>query len=191
AVVFPSAGSGRGEEQELTYSTLNRRANQVAHYLRTLGVGSDVLVGICVERSLEMVIGLLGILKAGGAYVPVDPGYPQVRIAYMLEDSAVPVLLTQSHLKKQLPELRHECVTVCLDEVDFTAQETENPVVGRSAGDLAYVIYTSGSTGKPKGVMVEYCNVMNTLYSYEEATSHPDPFKGIAVSPFSFDVAVW
>ncbi|MCP4698443.1 MAG: amino acid adenylation domain-containing protein, partial [Gammaproteobacteria bacterium] len=147
--------------------------------------------GICAERSLEMVIGLLGILKAGGAYVPIDPSYPQARIAYMLEDSAVPVLLTQSHLKKQLPELRHACVAVCLDEVDFTAQETENPAVGRSAEDLAYVIYTSGSTGKPKGVMVEYCNVMNTLYSYEEATSHPDPFKGIAVSPFSFDVAVW
>ena len=144
------------EEEQLTYRELNRQANQLAHYLQTLGVKSDVLVGICVVRSIEMVIGLLGILKAGGVYVPIDPSYPQARIAYMLDDSATPLLLTQSHLKKQLPELEAKCVVVCLDEVDFAVQETENPVVSRGAEDLAYVIYTSGSTGLPKGVMIEH-----------------------------------
>ncbi|MCI5131583.1 MAG: amino acid adenylation domain-containing protein, partial [Candidatus Electrothrix sp. EH2] len=178
------------EEQELTYRVLNRRANQVAHYLRTLDVGPEVLVGICVERSIEMVIGLLGILKAGAAYVPIDPGYPQARIAYMLEDSAVPVMLTQSHLKEQLPELRHDCVVLCLDEVDFTAYGTENPVVGRSSGDLAYVIYTSGSTGRPKGVMVEqgavalHCQLMRQEFQIVASD------KILQFASFNFDASV-
>jgi len=105
AVVFPSPGFSRcSEDKELTYQELNRRANQLAHYLRKLGVGPEVLVGICMERSLEMVIGLLGILKAGGAYVPLDPEYPKQRLAFMLEDAEPKVLLTQSNLLSQLPE---------------------------------------------------------------------------------------
>ncbi|MCP4699128.1 MAG: amino acid adenylation domain-containing protein, partial [Gammaproteobacteria bacterium] len=141
-------------------------------------------------RSLEMVIGLLGILKAGGAYVPIDPSYPQARIAYMLEDSAVLVLLTQRHLKKQLSELPHDCVVLCLDEVDFTAHGTENPVVGRSAEDLAYVIYTSGSTGKPKGVMVGHqalalhCQAILQQYTLNEND------RVLQFASFSFDTSL-
>jgi amino acid adenylation domain-containing protein len=147
------------EEQQLSYSELNRKANQLAHYLRGLKNGTDNgLIAIAVERSVEMVIGLLAILKTGGAYVPIDPSYPAARIRYMLDDSATPLLLTQSHLKAQLSldELESDCVVVCLDEVDLANQPFVNPSVSRTATDLAYVIYTSGSTGKPKGVMVEH-----------------------------------
>ncbi|MCI5131178.1 MAG: amino acid adenylation domain-containing protein, partial [Candidatus Electrothrix sp. EH2] len=179
------------EEQELTYRALNRRANQVAHALIERGVQPDTLVGICVERSLEMVIGLLGILKAGGAYVPIDPSYPQARIAYMLEDSAGPVLLTQSHLKKQLPELQHDCVVVCLDEVDFTVQETENPVVGRSAEDLAYVIYTSGSTGEPKGCLVTHHNIARLFYAADHWYHFNDQDVWSLFHSYAFDFSVW
>ncbi|MCP4047630.1 MAG: AMP-binding protein, partial [Gammaproteobacteria bacterium] len=158
------------EEHQLTYRALNRQANQLAHYLQSLGVTPEVLVGICVERSIEMVIGVLGILKAGGAYVPIDPGYPPARIAYMLDDSATPLLLTQRHLKKQLCELEPECVVVCLDKVDCAVQETENLVVNRGSEDLAYVIYTSGSTGLPKGVMVAHHNLSNFLHDMQNRT---------------------
>jgi amino acid adenylation domain-containing protein len=141
------------EGQQLTYGELNRKANQLAHYLIQRGVGLEVLVGICTERSLEMVIGLLGILKAGGAYVPLDPAYPQERLAFMLSDTQVPVLLTQQRLVERLPE--HEAQVICLDsDCDSIAQESkQNPVSSSTADNLAYVIYTSGSTGKPKGVL--------------------------------------
>ena len=177
------------ETQELSYEELNRKANQIAHYLMTLGVKPEVLVGICVERSIEMMIGLLGILKTGGAYVPIDPSYPQARIGYMLDDSAIPLLLTQSHLKKQLPELEPECVVVCLDEVDFALQAINNPAVSRFATDLAYVIYTSGSTGKPKGVMVEHHNLSNFLRDMQQRTGIIASDKLLAVTTLSFDIA--
>ena len=142
------------KKEQLTYRELNQRANQVAHYLQELGVGPEVLVGICMERSLEMIVGLLGILKAGGAYVPLDLEYPQERLAFMLADSQVAVLLTQAHLLTRLPECRAK--VVCLDsEWDFIAQQSQQkPVSGVSPENLAYVIYTSGSTGQPKGVMI-------------------------------------
>ncbi|MCW5211362.1 amino acid adenylation domain-containing protein [Desulfobulbus sp. TB] len=179
------------EGQHLTYRVLNHQANQVAHALIERRVQADTLVGICVERSLEMVIGLLGILKAGGAYVPIDPSYPQARIAYMLEDSAVPVLLIQSHLKKQLPELRHACVTVCLDDVDFTAQDTKNPELNRHVEDLAYVIYTSGSTGEPKGVMVGHQALFNHMHWMQCRFAFTTKDKILQKTPFSFDASVW
>jgi non-ribosomal peptide synthetase component F len=123
------------EEQQLTYQQLNEQANQLAHYLLALknqaSLPDNPLIAIAVERSIEMVIGLLGILKAGGAYVPIDPSYPVARIQYMLEDSQAPVLLTQSHLKAQLPVLAHDCVRVCLDDFDFANQLTVNPTVKR------------------------------------------------------------
>jgi len=178
------------ETQELSYEELNRKANQVAHYLMTLGVKPEVLVGICVERSIEMVIGLLGILKAGGAYVPIDPSYPPARISYMLEDSATPMLLTQSHLRKQLPELKHECVVVCLDEVDFVVQETKNPDVNRHVEDLAYVIYTSGSTGKPKGVMVECKGLVNLALAQISTFRILSKSRVLQFASFSFDASV-
>jgi amino acid adenylation domain-containing protein len=147
------------EAEQLTYAELNRRANQLAHHLRALGVGPEVLVAICLERSLEMVIGLLGILKAGGAYVPLDPAYPKERLAFMLKDAQVPVLLTQERLVAGLPE--HDTKVICLDsDWETIARENgENPGVSTLPENLAYVIYTSGSTGQPKGVLVSHHSI--------------------------------
>ena len=151
------------EEKQLTYSELDRKANQLARYLQKLGVGPAVLVGICVERSLEMVVGLLGILKAGGAYVPLDPVYPPERLSFLLEDSRAPVLLTQERFRESLPV--HEAQVVCLDaDWEKVAREGIENLTGRAtAEDLAYVIYTSGSTGRPKGVMIEHRSLVNHL----------------------------
>lgn len=141
------------EDEQLTYQQLNQRANQLAHYLQKLGVGSQVLVGICLERSLEMAIGLLAILKAGGAYVPLDPAYPQERLAFILEDTQVPVLITVSRLIEKLSE--HKAQVVCLDtDANIITQQSKyNPVSISTVDHPAYVIYTSGSTGQPKGVI--------------------------------------
>ncbi len=149
------------EGEQLTYRELNVKAKQLAHYLRSLGVGPEVLVGICVERSLEMVIGLLGILKAGGAYVPLDPNYPSERLAFMLEDSSVPVLLTQQKLVEKLPP--NSARVVCLDSdwEEIAAYSEKNPNSTVRPQNLAYVIYTSGSTGKPKGVLIEHRSLVN------------------------------
>jgi amino acid adenylation domain-containing protein len=167
AVISPIINPECDEKEQLTYRELNQRANQVAHYLQELGVGPEVLVGICMERSVEMIVGLLGILKAGGAYVPLDAEYPQERLAFMLADSQVAVLLTQAHLLARLPECRAK--VVCLDsEWEFIAQHSQQkPVSGVSPENLAYVIYTSGSTGQPKGVMIQHRSLVN----YTEAAS--------------------
>ncbi|NOT55711.1 MAG: amino acid adenylation domain-containing protein [Deltaproteobacteria bacterium] len=143
-------------DQSLTYAELNSRANQLAHTLRKRGVGRGVLVGICVERSLEAVVGLLGILKAGGAYIALDPAYPLPRLAFMLNDSRAPVLLTMPHLRPRLPEYAGEII--CLDThwETFSSESTANFNSGVHAEDLAYVIYTSGSTGTPKGVLAPH-----------------------------------
>ena len=145
--------------QQLTYRELNAQANQLAHALIKCGVKPDVLVGICVTSSVEMVIGLLGILKAGGAYVPLAPMYPTDRLAFVLNDAQAPVLLTQQRLLKGLPP--HETEVTCLDsEWEVIAQESVgNPVSGATADNLAYVMYTSGSTGKPKGMSVLHCAI--------------------------------
>ncbi|AOX00349.1 hypothetical protein BJP34_13585 [Moorena producens PAL-8-15-08-1] len=150
------------EDQQFTYRQLNSRANQLAHYLRSTGVKPEVLVGICVERSLEMVVGLLGILKAGGAYVPIDPDYPRERIAYILEDSQVSILVTQKHLIEQIPKIVPRIV--CLDSTDILYTCKNNINAKLNAENLAYLIYTSGSTGKPKGVAVEHKGVVNYLH---------------------------
>jgi amino acid adenylation domain-containing protein len=148
----PDATPVRFEGEQLTYRELNARANQLARYLLRLGVGPEKRVGICVERSLEMVVGLLGILKAGGAYVPLDPGYPSGRLEFMLNDAQVSVLLTQKPLVRQLS--RTEALAVCLDDLTFFDQENkENLTRATDAESAAYVIYTSGSTGTPKGVV--------------------------------------
>src|SRR5690606_33087226 len=136
------------------------------HYLRSRGVGPDTLVGLCVERSAEMVIGLLGILKAGGAYVPIDPGYPQERKAYMLEDSQVTLVLSQSWLGEALPLQDQEVLYLDRMNAELADQPTHNlPVstLGLRPEHLAYVIYTSGSTGRPKGVMVEHRALVNRI----------------------------
>ncbi|AFZ23815.1 non-ribosomal peptide synthase/amino acid adenylation enzyme [Cylindrospermum stagnale PCC 7417] len=177
-------------EQELTYQELNTKANQLAFYLQKLGVGADVLVGICVERSLEMVVGLLGILKAGGAYLPLDPNYPQERLEFMLNDADVSVLLTQERLVGLLPKQRQ---IVCLDkdweviaqQNSFTPENTVQP------DNLAYVIYTSGSTGKPKGVTISHRSLCNhTLWMQAEFPLNESD-RVLQKTAFSFDASVW
>ncbi len=178
------------EDATASYEELNRRANQLAHYLKTVGVGSETLVGICVDRSIEMVVGLLGVLKAGGAYVPLDPDFPQDRLAYMVADADISVLLTVERLLGHLPE--HKARVVCLDthEIDFAQQNDVNPVTEGSPDDLAYVIYTSGSTGKPKGVQVPHRGVTNFLRSMAEKPGISETDRLLAVTTLSFDIAV-
>ncbi|MDB9451125.1 non-ribosomal peptide synthetase, partial [Dolichospermum circinale] len=156
------------ENQQLTYRELNQKANQLGHYLQSLGVSSGMLVGICVERSVEMVVGLLGILKAGGAYVPLDPNYPQERLSYMLADSGLLVLLTQQQLIEKLPENNARLVCLDSDWNTINLESEENFHIELTGDELAYVIYTSGSTGQPKGVAVSHQAinrlVLNTNY---------------------------
>ncbi|MEH2060565.1 MAG: amino acid adenylation domain-containing protein [Nostoc sp.] len=182
--------------QQITYAELNTRANQLAHYLQYLRVRTEVLVGICVERSLEMIVGILGILKAGGAYVPLDPHYPQERLAFMLEDTQVSILLTQQHLLQGLPN--HNAQTICLDTdweamsrtaYAYTRESQENPLITVDAENLAYIIYTSGSTGKPKGVAIAHRNLVNSTTArisyYQQPVSN-----FLLLSSFAFDSSV-
>jgi amino acid adenylation domain-containing protein len=154
------------EGERLTYLELNQRADQLASYLRDLGVGPEVRVGLCVERSVKMLVGLLAVWKAGGAYVPLDPGYPEERLRYMLEDSQTSVLLTQNHLRGKLPETSARIVTL---DADWNPQRSSQREVMHGE-QAAYVIYTSGSTGKPKGVVVSHRAVVNLLLSMQHAT---------------------
>ena len=162
------------EDDSLSYAELNRRANQLAHYLRGLGVKPDDRVAICAERSLEMVVALLAVLKAGGAYVPLDPAYPPERLRFMIEDSAPLALLTQSHLRALLAESRRcpagarsrRCG--CTGRTSLAAIQTRHRI-GLTPQHLAYVIYTSGSTGMPKGVMVQHRGVVNRLIWMQQA----------------------
>jgi amino acid adenylation domain-containing protein len=179
------------EDQQLTYTELNARANQLAHHLQKLGVRPEVLVAICVERSLEMVIGLLGVLKAGGAYLPVDPTYPKERLAFMLEDAQTLVLLTQQRLLGNLPE--HGAHVVCLDtgcEI-MDRESEENPVSGVATDNLAYVIYTSGSTGRPKGVMISHRAICNHMFWLQMSFALTEADKVLQKTPFSFDASIW
>ncbi len=167
----PQAVAVLFENQQLTYQELNERANQLAHYLQSLGVRPEVLVGICVERSLEMIVGLLGILKAGGAYVPLDPMYPPERLAYMVGDAEITVLLTQNQWISQLPP--NGATVVCMDSdwQKINLSSPENPTRVNTDENLAYIIYTSGSTGKSKGVMITHqalsCFIQTAISEYE------------------------
>ncbi|WP_249291807.1 non-ribosomal peptide synthetase, partial [Pseudoalteromonas piscicida] len=176
----------------LSYGELNRRANQLAHYLKAQGVKPDTLVGLCVERSVDMVVGILGILKAGGAYVPLDPAYPQARLAYMLSDSGVKLVLSQSWLT--LPQ-EQAVETLYLDKEDiFAEQAQDNPEI---IGDLGpksavYMIYTSGSTGRPKGVVIEQRNLLNFRQVFEHQLEQLDAQKSnwLWHGSFAFDASV-
>lgn len=177
-------------QQRLTYRELNARANQLARYLTTLGVGPDTLVGICIERSVAMVVAILAVHKAGGAYLPLDPTYPRERLAFMLEDAAAPVLLTQQHLKARLPA--NGPAVVCLDSgweviAPLPEHNLNAPV---TPANLAYVIYTSGSTGRPKGVMVEHRNVLNFFTGMDAYLTTDPPGTWLAVTSLSFDISV-
>ena len=177
------------EDERVTYAELNRRANQLAHHLQSFGVGAETLVGICVERSIEMVVSLLGVLKAGGAYVPLDPSYPAQRLAMMLEDSGIKVLLTQQHLLKTLPA--HAATIVCVDDdrEAIARNSDENPSRYVTSKNLAYVIFTSGSTGRPKGVQIEHVAVVNFLVSMRDEPGLTSDDVLIAVTSLSFDIA--
>ncbi|HST60941.1 MAG TPA: amino acid adenylation domain-containing protein, partial [Longimicrobium sp.] len=188
----PGAAAVRFQEESLTYGELNERANRLARYLVRLGVGPEVRVGICLERSLEMVVSVLAVLKAGGAYVPLDPGYPAERLAFILADSATPVLLTREALRGALPA-REGVEVVSMDRAaeEIAAESAENPESGAGPGSLAYVIYTSGSTGAPKGALIEHRNAAR-LFAATDAWFGfgPDDVWTLFHS-YAFDFSVW
>jgi amino acid adenylation domain-containing protein len=177
------------EGRELSYRDLAQRADQVARQLRSMGVNPDTRVGICMERSLELIIGLLGTLKAGGAYVPIDPVYPSERIAFMVEDSNMRVLLTQEKLLKQIPRNGYQILTIeeLRDKTGPEDEESPSPTV--TPQNLAYVIYTSGSTGTPKGVEVEHRSLVNFLHSMCDKTQINAKDTFLSVTTISFDIA--
>src|SRR2546425_59050 len=177
------------EDQQLTFRELNGRANQLAHHLRSLGVGPEALVGICVERSLETVEGLLGILKAGGAYVPLDPEYPKERLAFMVRDSGLSVLLTQAHLQAKLSEFHTQLVCLDSHRSTISSQTLANCRSRVEPGNLAYVIYTSGSTGRPKGVEITHRSLVNFLASMQAEPGLTAKDTLLAVTTTSFDIA--
>jgi amino acid adenylation domain-containing protein/non-ribosomal peptide synthase protein (TIGR01720 family) len=191
AELTPAALAVVFEDATLSYGELNQRANQLAHYLRQLNVQPDQLVGIAMERSLELVVALLAVLKAGAAYVPLDPEYPRERLAFMLQDADVSVLLTQNALLSQLPE--HHAQTICLESEwdDISKASDTNPCVPITPDNLAYVIYTSGSTGTPKGAMNSHRAICNRLLWMQEAFQLTDHDRVLQKTPFSFDVSVW
>ncbi|MBV9788895.1 MAG: amino acid adenylation domain-containing protein, partial [Chloroflexi bacterium] len=174
-------------DQTLTYADLNVRANQLAHRLQALGVGPDTRVGLCVERSLDAMVGVLGVLKAGGAYVPLDPAYPEERLQFMLADARVPVLLTQAALVDRLPE--HSAQVICLDRdwPSIAELPTAEPVAHATPDNLLYVIYTSGSTGQPKGVGMTHRPLVNLL-AWQQRTM-PGARRTLQFAPLSFDVS--
>jgi len=178
------------EDLQLSYRELNRRANQLAHYLRKLGVGPEVLVGICVERSIEMIVGMLGILKAGGVYVPLDPDYPKERLGFMLEDTQAGIIVTDSVSLGSLPSSSAQAICLDRDWQAVTKEPQVNPGNQTTADNLAYVIYTSGSTGKPKGVMIPHRGLVNYLSwataSYGVANGQGAPMH----SSIGFDLSI-
>ncbi|MBW4678519.1 MAG: amino acid adenylation domain-containing protein [Microcoleus vaginatus WJT46-NPBG5] len=186
----PNAVAVVFENQKLTYQELNQRANQLAGYLQSLGIKPEVLVGICIERSIEMLVCILGTLKAGGAYVPLDPAYPKDRLALMLEDAQVQVLLTQKHLIQSLPQ--DQAQVVCLDEyqLDSFNKNSNAQSYPSSPSNLAYVIYTSGSTGRPKGVQITHASVINFLRSMQNRLGVTEKEIFLAQTSLSFDIAV-
>lgn len=186
----PNASAIEFEDSRLTYQELNCRANQLAHYLQSLNVGPEVIVGICMERSIELIVALLGVLKAGGACLPLDPAYPKERLALMLSDSEASLLLTQEKLLTELPE--HQARVICVDTnwAIISQESDENLVCIAKPTNLAYLIYTSGSTGKPKGVMIEHQSLVNFVEAaiIEYGISSRD--RVLQFASISFDAAV-
>ncbi|MFB4394994.1 MULTISPECIES: AMP-binding protein, partial [unclassified Pseudomonas] len=173
--------------QHLSYAQLNRRANALAHELIDRGVGPEVLVGLAVERSLEMVVGLLAILKAGGAYVPLDPAYPQDRLAYMIEDSGIALLLAQPQVLERLP-VPAQLPWVLLGDV---SERDDDPVTSVGPDNLAYVIYTSGSTGKPKGTLLAHRNVLRLFSATDRGFGFGPQDVWTLFHSYGFDFSVW
>ncbi|HZN07516.1 MAG TPA: amino acid adenylation domain-containing protein, partial [Pyrinomonadaceae bacterium] len=178
-------------DETVSYAELNKRANQLAHHLRSLGVGPESRVGICLERSTEMITAVLAVMKAGGAYVPLDPQYPRTRLEHMLNDSRAKVLLTQQRLLETLPE--HDTRVVCVDTEweTITRRETANPSSGVTAGNLAYIIYTSGSTGKPKGALVQHRGLCNLTEAQLRAFDLGPDARTLQFASLSFDASIF
>ncbi|MHA7839399.1 MAG: MupA/Atu3671 family FMN-dependent luciferase-like monooxygenase, partial [bacterium] len=178
------------EGDRASYAELDRRANQLAHHLVGLGIGPDALVGLYVERSVDMLVSMLGVLKAGGAYVPLDPAYPADRIEYMIQDSGATVVVTQGKLLDRIPASDAVLVAVDRDADEIGQRSPQPPSIPMDPSHLAYVIYTSGSTGKPKGVMVEHRNVVNFFVGMDDRIPHDPPGVWLAVTSLSFDISV-
>jgi natural product biosynthesis luciferase-like monooxygenase protein/non-ribosomal peptide synthase protein (TIGR01720 family) len=192
AAQTPDAVALIAGDERLTYAELNRRANQLARCLQTLGVKPETPVGLCIDRSLELVVGMLGILKAGGAYLPLDPSYPAERLALMLQDSGAPVVLTQRHTSAVIERIGGAFTTVDLDaDWPRIAEERDTNMADVVTPDnLAYVIYTSGSTGRPKGVMIGHRNAVNFFTGMDQQLGHESPGVWLAVTSVSFDISV-
>lgn len=179
------------EEQRLSYSELNARANRVAHFLRGQGAGPEVLVGICCQRSPNMLVGVLGILKAGAAYVPLDPAYPQDRLAVILEDAKAPLVLTESSLLKTLPRSLGQIICLDTDWPRIALESTENPTNGAKPENLSYVLFTSGSTGRPKGVAIEHRNAVSFI-QWAQTVFTPSEVNGTLFSTsLCFDLSIF
>jgi amino acid adenylation domain-containing protein len=179
------------EDQTLTYGALDARANQLAHHLRDLGVGPETVVGLCVKRSPEMIIGLIGILKAGGVYLPLDPDYPQDRLAFMLADAGAPVLVTQSALLERLGAHGARTVRLDADWPTIAQQPTRAPAGALDPRNTAYVIYTSGSTGTPKGVAVTHAGIPNLAAAEIDWLAITSASRVLQFAPLNFDAAIW
>lgn len=192
AILYPNAIAVIYEKERVTYREINERANQLAYYLQKKGVGPDALVGLCVERSFEMIVGILGILKAGGAYVPIDPTYPEQRLQYIVEDASIQLVVTQESLK-ELKWLPGNIESICLDrDWNEIGQESKTlPISDVSSQHLAYVIYTSGSTGNPKGVMIEHHNVIRLFKSTDCWYQFNEKDTWTLFHSYAFDFSVW
>ncbi len=187
---YPDQVAAVFQDQRLTYAELNARANSLAHYLRTHGVGVDDIVGICVERSLEMVIAVFGVLKAGGAYLPLDPALPPARMSYMIEDARPRLVLTQEHLLDRVPPMAIAPVCLDRDAALFSAWPDHNPPPQTQPGHLAYVIYTSGSTGKPKGTLIHHRGLINLVLAQQRAFGLRPGCRVLQWASFNFDASV-
>ena len=178
------------DDATLSYRELDTRSNQLAHHLRTLGAGPETIVGLCVERSFDMVIALIGILKAGAAYLPLDPDYPQQRLRFMLDDAAAPILITHGALRSRLPEHHARIVDLDADRAIIAPQPATPPPGRIDPGTAAYVIYTSGSTGQPKAVTVTHGGLANHCSGWRSTIRQADDIV-LGRTAISFDAAAW
>lgn len=175
--------------EQITYKELNKRSNKLAYYLQKNGVISESLVGLCVERSIEMVVGMLGILKAGGAYVPLDPHYPTERLRCLIEDTKMPVVLTSQKWRSCLGQ--HNSQVICFDNFDITQEIETNPICKITTDNLAYIIYTSGTMGKPKGVEIEHKSLLNLLFWHQQTFSVSPIDRVSQIAGVAFDACTW
>jgi amino acid adenylation domain-containing protein/FkbM family methyltransferase len=191
AMAAPDAIALVTDDQMLNYHDLNLRANQLAYALRELGVRSNVLVGLCFERSIDLVVGMLGILKAGGAYVPLDVNYPSDRLSFMLEDAGISILVTREQIADNLPIQGVRTLSLDADAAMLARQPTSNPSPLASANDLVYVIYTSGSTGRPKGVQITHDSLLNLVFWHQQAFAVTSADRATQVTSPAFDATGW